>query len=205
MRVSQQLRFAVAVAATLAFGLGAFSTGVRASTPDDQKHLSFEDAVGSWFGRAVPVPGETICPVGPGCPVPPEIVMIFTVAGDGTFIGIDSNIFVGGTHSTAHGQWTRKGPQSIKSEFTLLQSDANGIFIGGFKNLFNATVVGRDEMVGGIDAYLYSYTDAAGHAIVDADGLPTPSPLAPASACATTAGCTHLGKFSFKVRRVQVH
>ncbi|HSL23905.1 MAG TPA: hypothetical protein VK886_20390 [Vicinamibacterales bacterium] len=162
------------------------------------------DAIGSWFGRAVPVPGQTICDPGPGCPVPPEIVMIFTVGGDGTFIGIDSNIFAGGNHSTAHGQWKRSGPRSIRAEFTLLQSSPTGTFIGGFKNLFDATVVSRDEMRGSIDARLYTYTDATGAAIVDADGFPTPSPLAPASGCSTTAGCTHLGTFSFLVRRVKV-
>ena len=132
--------------------------------------------------------------------------MIFTVNADGTFIGIDSNIFAGGNHTTAHGEWARKGSRSIKAEFTLLQSAPTGQFIGGFKNLFNATVINRDEMHGTIDAHLYNYTNpATGAAIVDADGFPTPSPLAPASECATTAGCTHLGTFSFIVRRVKVH
>ena len=164
----------------------------------------FQDAVGSWFGRAVPVPGETICvPGSSGCPVPPEIVMIFTVHGDGTFIGIDSNIFAGGDHTTAHGQWVREGQRGIKAEFTLLQSSPGGVFIGGFKNLFNATVVNRDEMQGGIDAHLYNFANGA--TFVDADGFPTPSPLAPASECVTTPGCTHLGKFSFTVRRVKLN
>jgi hypothetical protein len=167
---------------------------------------AFHSAVGSWFGRAVPVPGETICPPGtPGCPVPPEIVMIFTVNADGNFIGIDSNIFAGGDHTTAHGQWTRNGHRGIKAEFTLLQSSPDGVFIGGFKNLFKATMTERDEMRGSIDARLYSYTDATGAALVDADGFPTPSPLAPASECVATTGCTHLGKFSFLVRRVKVN
>lgn len=80
--------------------------------------------------------------------------MVFTVNRDGTFIGIDSNIFAGGNHTTAHGQWVRKGPRSIKAEFTLLQSAPTGLFIGGFKNLFNATLVDLNEMRGGIDAFL---------------------------------------------------
>ena len=131
--------------------------------------------------------------------------MIFTVNADGTFIGIDSSIFAGGNHSTAHGQWKARGRRTIKAEFTLLQSSPLGVFIGGYKTLFHATVVNRDEMRGGIDARLYSYTDATGATIVDGEGFPSPSPLAPASACATTAGCTHLGEFSFIVRRVKVN
>lgn len=192
---------AAAAAVAVVFGLTTYAGG---ATPSNA--TVFHDAVGSWFGRAVPVPGETICPPGaPGCPVPPEIVMIFTVNADGNFIGIDSNIFAGGDHTTAHGQWVRDGHRGIKAEFTLLQSSPDGVFIGGFKNLFNATMVSRDEMQGSIDARLYAYTDATGAAIVDGDGFPTPSPLAPASACDTTTGCTHLGKFSFLVRRVKVN
>lgn len=201
-RSARFLATGIFVASCSALALSTPLTASGAARNDDG--LNFHDAIGSWFGRAVPK--DTICPPGaPGCPVPPEIVMIFTVNADGTFIGIDSNIFAGGNHTTAHGQWDRKGPRSIKAEFTLLQSSPAGIFIGGFKNLFNATVVTRDEMHGTIDAHLYNYTDAAGHAIVDADGFPTPSPLEPASECSSTPGCTHLGTFSFIVRRVKVH
>jgi hypothetical protein len=60
-------------------------------------------------------------------------------------------------------------------------------------------------MTGEIDAHLYNYTTNTGAAIVDGDGFPTPSPLAPASECAATAGCTHPGTFSFLVRRVKVN
>jgi hypothetical protein len=132
--------------------------------------------------------------------------MVFTVNADGTFIGIDSNIFAGGNHTTAHGQWERSGRRSVKAEFTLLQSAPTGLFIGGFKNLFTAVMSTRDEMTGGIDGYLYAYTNpATGAAITDADGFPTPSPLEPAAECSTTPGCTHLGHFSFIARRVKVH
>jgi hypothetical protein len=195
-------RFTAALFVTAALGATVFMTPARANS--DEQGVNFHDAIGSWFGRAVPQ--DTICPAGaPGCPVPPEIVMIFTVNADGTFIGIDSNIFAGGNHTTAHGEWAQKSARSIKAEFTLLQSAPNGLFIGGFKNLFSATVITRDEMHGTIDAHLYNYTTASGAAVVDADGFPTPSPLAPASECAATAGCTHLGTFSFIVRRVKVH
>jgi hypothetical protein len=172
--------------------------------------LSSYDAIGSWFGRAVPKPGATICPVGvEGCPVPKEIVMVFTINQDGTFIGIDSNIFAGGTHSTAHGQWTAVWPYTVNATFTLLQSSpatptSPSVFIGGFKNLFQADMVDHDTMTGQIDAYLYSYTDSTGAAIVDSDGLPTPSPLSPPAQCSTTPGCTHMGIFTFKARRVNV-
>ncbi len=169
------------------------------------------DAIGSWFGRAVPIPGKTICPAGaPNCPVPKEIVMVFTVNADGTFIGIDSNIFVGGTHTTAHGQWKFSGPRDITAAFTFLQSaplpsGSGEVFIGGFKNLFFATVTAPDQMTGHIEAYLYNYTNpATGAVITDSNGFPTPNPLAPPQACATTAGCTSLGQFSFSVRRVAV-
>ena len=200
-RTSRAAAVAAIVVVGLIFGLSKYAGGTTANNP-----AVFHDAVGSWFGRAVPVPGETICPPGvPGCPVPSEIVMIFTVHADGTFIGIDSDIFAGGDHTTAHGQWVRDGHRGIKAEFTLLQSSPDGAFIGGFKNLFEAALITRDEMRGSIDARLYSYTDASGAAIVDEDGFPTPSPLAPASECATTFGCAHLGRFSFLVRRVKVN
>ncbi len=168
--------------------------------------LSYNDAAGSWFGRAVPKPGATICdpfsaPAGT-CPVPKEIVMVFTLNKDGTFIGIDSNIFSGATHSTAHGQWSPVYPSGVTATFTLLQSGTNGVFLGGFKNLFQAQVVDYDKLEGTIDAYLYFYTNpATGAAIVDSDGLPTPSPLSPPSQC-SPPGCLHMGVFTFKARRV---
>jgi hypothetical protein len=172
-----------------------------ADTP--KREATNRDAIGSWFGRAIPVPGKTICPPGaPDCPVPLEIVMIFTIHGDGTFIGIDSNIFAGGNHSTAHGQWIPVDPKSIKAAFTLLQSSPNGVFIGGFKNLYQATLVDPDRMEGSIQAFLYSYSDAKGQVVVDSEGFPTPSPLAPPEQCDPSKGCVPLGQFSFKVRRV---
>lgn len=205
MNIGQRRRFTLSLAA-VALGTVMFGAQTFAQAGSADRRPSFQDAVGSWFGRAVPVPGQTICPPGPGCPVPPEIVMVFTVNRDGTFIGIDSNIFAGGNHTTAHGLWVRKGPRSIKAEFTLLQSAPTGLFIGGFKNLFNATLVDLNEMRGGIDAFLYFYTDpGTGAVITDGDGFPTPSPLAPPAECSTTPGCTHLGEFSFIVRRVNVH
>src|ERR1019366_8047041 len=74
------------------------------------QQMAAHPAVGSWLGRAVPIPGHTLCPAGAaGCPVPPEIIMLFTVNQDGTFIAIDSNIFKGGNHTTAHGQWVTRG------------------------------------------------------------------------------------------------
>jgi len=169
----------------------------------DARGASNKDAVGSWFGRAVPVPGKTLCEPGNlGCPVPAEIVMVFTIHADGTFIGIDSNIFAGGNHSTAHGEWVATSNKSIKAAFTLLQSAPIGTFIGGFKNLFEATVTEPDRMEGSINAFLYQYTDASGKTINDADGFPTPSPLEAPEACQPAKGCTPLGQFSFKVKRV---
>ena len=160
------------------------------------------DAVGSWFGRAVA--DQVICtPGSPGCPVPAEIIMVFTVNADGSFIGIDSNIFAGGNHSTAHGEWIAVPPSGIKANFTLLQSSPTGVFIGGFKNVFEATAVEQDKLEGKITAFLYAYTDATGKAIIGPDGLPTPSPLSPPEQCTSQPGCTPLGTFKFVAKRVK--
>jgi hypothetical protein len=189
---------AVLVTGTLAAG------GLQAADPKPAS--TNRSAVGSWFGRAVPVPGKTLCPPGNlGCPVPAEIVMVFTVHADGTFIGIDSNIFAGGNHSTAHGEWVATTQKQIKATFTLLQSAPVGTFIGGFKNLFEANVIDDDNMEGGINAFLYQYTDASGRTINDKDGFPTPSPLELPEACQPAKGCTPLGQFSFKVKRVSAY
>lgn len=197
MLEARRKRISTFVAAGAALALLALTPSLRAQ--------DYRDAVGSWFGRAVPVDGETVCPAGaPGCPVPREIVMVFTVHGDGTFIGIDSNIFAGGSHSTAHGQWAQDGPDGIRAAFTLLQSSPEGVFIGGFKNLFRARVVNANAMEGRINAFLYSYTNANGEAIVDGEGHPTPSPLTPPGECVTTPGCQYLGAFTFVVKRMGV-
>lgn len=187
----------------------ATATGLSSSLFAQAPLRSFEIpgsqlAVGCWFGRAIPIPGQVVCvPGSAGCAVPNEIIMVFTINADGTFIGIDSNIFKGGTHSTAHGQWVSRSYGTVNATFTLLQEGPNGIFIGGFKNLFEATLSDENNMTGQIHAYLYSYTDANGNAIVGANGLPTPSPLTPPSAC-TPPGCVFLGSFSFIAQRVNV-
>ena len=94
--------------------------------------------------------------------------------------------------------------RSIRAAFTLMQS-APPQFIGSFKNLFSATLVSRDEMRGKLSANLYAYMNpGSGLANVDADGFPSPNPLAPASQCAATPGCTPLGAFAFVVRRVSI-
>jgi hypothetical protein len=165
-------------------------------------------AVGSWLGRAVPIAGTTLCPVGsPGCPIPLEIVMLFTIHADGTFVAIDSNIFAGGNHTTAHGQWVARSFGVVHATFSLLQSDAKGIFIGGFKNLFDGTMSDFNNMTGQLHAYLYSYTDATGKVIVGGDGLPSPNPLTSPALCASTTpagACAHLADFSFVAQRIQV-
>lgn len=196
----KRLYFVLAAAAALAIASGSMTAAQKAANAAPV----FQDAIGSWFGRAVPVPGQTICPPGPGCPVPPEVVMIFTVGGDGTFIGHDSSMFLGGSHSTAHGQWERSDPRGIRGEFVLLQAEPTGALVGGFKDVFEATVVSRDEMRGSIDMRFYGFAYYGGIATVDSDGFPTPSPLAPASECSATPGCIHLGAFSFLGRRVKV-
>jgi hypothetical protein len=168
------------------------------------RQIISQPAVGSWLGRAVPIAGHTACPVGTaGCPIPAEIIMLFTIHADGTFVAIDSNIFKGGNHTTAHGQWVPRGYGIVHATFSLLQ-EANGIFIGGFKNLFDGTMSDANNMTGQLHAYLYNYTDANGNAIVGSDGLPTPNPLTPPALCANQKGCSFLADFQFVAQRIQV-
>ena len=192
----------LAAALVVSVALVTLPSGTSAASAE--QGINFHDAIGSWFGRAVPVPGETICPPGsPACPVPLEIIMQFTISADGTMNAIDSNIFAA-LHTPAHGEWEPAGSGSIRAAFTLMQS-APPQFIGSFKNLFSATVVNHDEMHGKLWANLYAYMNpGTGLANVDADGFPSPNPLAPASQCGATSGCTPLGAFSFVVRRVKI-
>lgn len=170
--------------------------------------IESQPAVGSWLGRAIPIASTTACPVGAaGCPIPKEIIMLFTINGDGTMIAIDSNIFAGANHSTAHGQWVARGYGVVHATFSLLQSGPTGIFIGGFKNLFDGTMSDSNNMTGTLHAYLYSYTTATGAVIVGPDGLPSPNPLTNPALCSslTPAGaCTHFGDFSFIAQRIQI-
>jgi hypothetical protein len=116
---------------------------------------------------------------------------------------IDSNIFAA-LHTPAHGEWEPAGEKKIRAAFTLMQA-APPQFIGSFKNLFSATVINRDEMHGRLSAHLYLYMNpGTGLANLDADGFPSPNPLAPTSQCGATPGCTALGSFSFVVRRVKI-
>jgi len=178
--------------------------GALALAPDLHA-LDASDAAGACFGRAVPIPGQTVCSPGDaGCEVPNDIVMAFTLVPGGAFVAVDSLVFSGAVRTTAQGQWEQSGPSGIKATFTLLQSAPTGAFIGSFKNLLSATLVSEDQLEGRIDAFLYTYVAPSGEAIVDADGFPTPSPLGEPSSCITTPGCNYLGAFSFIVRRVKV-
>src|ERR1035438_5789804 len=87
------------------------------------QQIKANPAVGSWLGRAIPIASTTLCPVGSAnCPIPKEIIMLFTINADGTFVAIDSNIFAGGNHTTAHGQWVPRGYGVVHATFSLLQS-----------------------------------------------------------------------------------
>ena len=55
-------RFGVALAAVAALGVMAFDVRAGAASGSDDRRPGFEDAVGSWFGRAVPVPGRSDLP-----------------------------------------------------------------------------------------------------------------------------------------------
>lgn len=170
--------------------------------------IESQPAVGSWLGRAIPIPSTTSCTVGtPTCPIPSEIIMLFTIEQGGTFIAIDSNIFKGANHTTAHGQWVSRSYGNVHATFSLLQQGPNGIFLGGFKNLFDGAMSDFNHMSGTLHAFLYLYTDANGNVIVGPDGLPSPNPLTNPTQCATTLpanSCSHLADFSFVAQRIQV-
>jgi hypothetical protein len=160
------------------------------------------DAVGSWFGRAVPV--DPFCPPGaPGCPVPPEIVMLPTFFADGNFIGIDSNVFLEGSHTTAHGQWRATGPFSVAAGFVFLQSGPNDVFAGAFRLTLQATVITADFLEGHIVGYFFPFTDSAGQTIIDPEtGFPDPDPLAPLPDECLPGINNCLGVFEFTLRRI---
>jgi len=180
----------------------------RPETPREaiRSPLAF-DAIGSWFGRAVPF--NPPCEPGTqGCPLPKEIVMLPTFFADGNFIGIDSQTFGGGSHTTAHGQWKLVGRNDVWAEFVFLQSAAD-TFIGGFRMRMKARPTGPNTMVGKINAYFFPFTDASGEVIIDPEtGYPNPDPLQPLgdfaedfSGCDPAAGC--VGVFEFTIRRVK--
>jgi len=159
------------------------------------------DAVGSWFGRAVPV--DPFClPGAPGCPVPPEIVMLPTFFADGTFIGIDSNVFLEGDHTTAHGQWEATSFNTLGAQFLFLQEGGNGVFAGAFRLTLDGEMITPDLMTGYIVGYFFPFTDPAGAVVVDPEtGFPVPDPLGPLpDECLPQLGC--LGRFDFVLRRI---
>jgi len=190
--------------AALLLWTGAVAIASDASGAEPKRAATNRDAIGSWFGRATPVPGKVVCQPGTaGCAVPPEVIMVFSLHNDGTMVAMDSNFFAA-SHTTAHGQWQFTGPTSIKAAFTFLQSGPGGAFIGSFKNVFQSSLTDPDRMEGTIDAYLYAYVGDNGLVVTDSDGFPSPNPLSPPQACATTPGCAPLGQFAFKIRRVAV-
>ncbi len=168
------------------------------------------DAIGSWFGRAVPI--SPFCePRTAGCPVPHEIVMLPTFFADGNFVGIDSQTFGGGLHTTAHGEWTFNGFQGVAANFVFLQSGPGDVFIGGFRMRLQGQLVTPDLMSGKINAWFFPFTDETGAVVLDpATGDPVPDPLQdigdfiddPAQ-CNPAAGC--VGVFDFQIRRVGAH
>jgi hypothetical protein len=164
------------------------------------------DAVGSWFGRAVPV--DPFCePETQGCPVPKEIVMLPTFYADRNFVGIDSQTFGGGAHTTAHGEWTFNGPGGVKANFVFLQSSDN-VFVGGFRMRLHGQMASPDLMTGKINAFFFPFTDQTGSVVLDPETqYPVPDPLTPLGEfiddpanCDPQTGC--LAVFEFTLRRV---
>lgn len=167
---------------------------------------SRQEFLGSWLGRATPV--DPRCEPGTeGCVIPKEIVMLFTVYADGTFVGIDSQTFGGGLHTTAHGEWILTGSKSFEATFTFLQSD-NGNFVGAFRNRMRAESVDHHSLEGQINAWFFPFTDENGLVILDPEtGNFVPDPfqslgefITDSSQCRAEAGC--FGIFRFLVRRV---
>jgi hypothetical protein len=165
------------------------------------------DAVGSWFGRAVPV-NPFCAPGSQDCPVPKEIVMLPTFYADGNFVGIDSQTFGGGAHTTAHGEWKLSGPDTVAANFVFLQSGAGNVFVGGFRMRLHGEMVSSNLMTGKINAFFFPFTDENGEVVLDPEtGYPSPDPLTPLgefiedpAACNPADGC--LGFFEFTLRRI---
>lgn len=191
-------------------GTSILSAAAPEVSPEEKATWPKSKVVGSWFGRAVPM--DPWCEIGSaGCPVPPEITMLPTFFADGNFIGIDSQTFGGGAHTTAHGQWVRIGSKTIEANFVFLQSDATDTFVGGFRMRMWAESTGQHTLHGYINAWFFPFTDENGRVVVDPEtGFPVPDPLQPLgdfifdpAQCDPSLGC--FGVFEFTVRRVAVN
>ena len=190
-------------------GASVMLLGIFPSNVEAVQQSKNDRVVGSFFGRAVVI--DPWCTIGePECPVPFEIVMLPTFFGDGNFMGIDSNVFLG-DHTEAHGEWVRTGPRTVEANWLFLQSDEEGRFAGAFHMRLQAESLDRDNMHGYINAYFVPFTDENGNVIVDPEtGFPVPDPLEPVgdfitdgTKCAPQLnGC--FGVFGFDVRRIKV-
>ncbi len=165
-------------------------------------------AVGSWFGRAVPI--DPFCEPGTvGCPVPPEVIMTPTFFADGVFMGSDSLAF-GAPRTAAHGQWIVTGDHQILATMVLLQGSPEGdAFVGAFRTRFTGEIVDRNRLEGFVDVYFFPFVDENGAAIIDPDtGFPIPDPLQslgdvitnPAECLPPVNGC--LAVLEYVVRRI---
>ena len=172
-------------------------------------------ALGSWFGRAVPIGPCT--PGTAGCQLPPELFMVLNIADDGNFIGNDSLTF-GALHTTAHGRWAPTSRTQITANYVVLAggpSSASGSavttpFFGAYRMRWLANSVDSDDMTGFVNVWFFPFVTSSGVANIDSTTwVPKPDPLADLgtfitdknlSQCDPTKGC--VGVFTFKIRRV---
>ncbi len=176
-------------------------------------------ALGSWFGRAVPIGPCT--PGSAGCLLPPDLFMVLNIADDGSFIGNDSLTF-GALHTTAHGQWIPLSRTQISANYVVLagsssfaasKASADGTlpvttpFLGAFRMRWLADSIDLTHMEGFVNVYFFPFNVAG--SVDQTTWVPTPDPLMNLgpfitdknlSQCDPTKGC--LGVFKFKIRRV---
>lgn len=213
MKAVRFVVFAI-VAATLLAGFA--SSPATASDQAEREAVTTTDkavlrvnsrAVGSWFGRAVPI--EPFCEPGTsGCPVPREVIMTPTFFADGVFMGSDSLTF-GAPHTAAHGHWVRTGHNSLEANVIFLGGDADNHFIGAFRIRYLGEIVRQDRMEGFVNVWFFPFVDDSGAAVLDPEtGYPIPDPLTdlgdvitdPAN-CRIDQGC--LAVLEFVVRRIR--
>ncbi len=199
------------------------STNAVAQSTPSFSFGRWHPALGSWFGRAVPIGPCT--PGTAGCPLPPELFMVLNISDDGNFIGNDSLAF-GALHTTAHGQWLPVTRSQITANYVVLagssafanpKPQADGTlavttpFLGAFRMRWLANSVDTNNMEGFVNVWFFPFNDPAkGIANINpTTWVPIPDPLTDLgpfitdqnlSVCNPAQGC--LGVFKFKIRRV---
>lgn len=122
--------------------LAAISTPVVLSHRADAQFSSImqqnPSPIGSWFGQALPVDPKT-------APFP-AVWMMPTMFSDGNVIASDSHE-LNSPHTTAHGNWSMTGPNSMHATFLWINFGPLGTpdgYGGGFRVSFDGVIDPRD-------------------------------------------------------------